>query len=345
MGCPWASVAVTMGSSASRPVKVLFVTNYRDARGRNPSAGIFVERQAASLRGAGVEVVFFDLGRSHSPIVLVKKWWTLRSEIRRVRPDLLHAQYGTIVGIVAALTLQPLVITFGGSDLLPGASVSLPRTYSGIVLSNLASLFAESIICVSEELRQALWWRRRDVFVIPRGVDLSAFSPGPRDEARAELGWDPTRRIVLIDGGRDPQNKGLDTAERAIAIARAELPDLELLVVQGVPPDRMPLLLRGADALICASRQEGSPNIVKEALACALPVVGVRVGDVPERLANVQPSEVVDRAPGPIARALVQILREPRRSNGPGVLGQLSLDAVAARIIRVYEGVLARCSA
>jgi len=320
-------------------MRVLFVTNYRGAWEQNPSAGIFVERQAESLRAAGVDVDFFDLGRSHSPIALGRRLLELRGEIRRSAPDLLHAQYGTVVSFIAALTRHPLVITFGGSDLIVGASVSRARIYLGIFLSNLASLFAERIICVSEELRRALWWRRRGVMVIPRGVNLAHFQPGSRDEARQQLGWDSTRRIVLIDGGRDPENKGLEIARRAIELVQRELPDTELVVIHGIPPHRVPLLLRAADALVCASRQEGSPNIVKESLACALPVVGVQVGDVPERLSGTEPGAVVERTPEAIARGLVPVLRERRRSNGPEIVRQLSLEAIASRIISVYEEV------
>lgn len=321
-------------------MRVLFITNYRGAWAYYPPAGIFVERQADSLRNAGVDVLFFDLGRSHSPLALARRLLELRREIRRSAPDLIHAQYGTLVGLVAALTLHPMVITFGGSDVLVGASASPVRIYLGIFLSNLASLFARRVICVSDELRRALWWRRRGVVVIPRGVNLQQFRPGPRDEARAELGWDLEARIVLIDGLRDPQNKGLSIARRAIEIVQEELPDTQLVIVEAVQPDRMPVLLRAADALICASRQEGSPNIVKESLACALPVVGVRVGDVPERLAGAEPGGVVDRTPEAIARALVPILRQRQRSNGPEIVRQLSLEAIASRITGVYDEVV-----
>lgn len=321
-------------------MRVLFVTNYRGAWSQNSSAGIFVERQAESLRSAGVEVLFFDLGRSHSPLTLGRRLLELRREIRRTAPDLIHAQYGTVVSFVAALTFHPMVVTFGGSDLIVGASVSPARIYLGIFLSNLAALFARRVICVSEELRRALWWRRRGVVVIPRGVNLQHFQPGSREEARAELGWEQARRIVLIDGGRDPQNKGLDIARQAIEIVREELPDTDLEIIHGVQPDQVPVLLRAADALICASRQEGSPNIVKESLACALPVVGVEVGDVPERLAGAEPGAVVDRTPEAIARALVPILRQLRRSNGPDIVRQLSLEAIASRILRIYEEVV-----
>jgi teichuronic acid biosynthesis glycosyltransferase TuaC len=321
-------------------MRVLFVTNHRDARNLNPSAGIFIERQAESLRSTGVEVHFFDLGRSHSPITLAKRWLALRHEIRRLRPHLVHAQYGTIVSFVSALTFHPLVITFHGSDLLVGASVSLPRTYMGIFLSNVAALFARRIICVSEQLRQSLWWRSDAALVIPCGVDLTAFSPGSRDEARAHLGWDLGKYVVLMDGARDPKNKGLELVEEAIMLARKVSPEVELRIVQGVQPDEMPWLFRAADVLVCASRQEGSPSVVKEALACALPVVSVDVGDVVERLRGVDPSLIVERNPIAIAEGILDVLKHRRRSNGPEVVKPLSIQRIASRIVGVYRSAL-----
>jgi teichuronic acid biosynthesis glycosyltransferase TuaC len=323
-----------------RPLKILFVANYGAARAQTGCTGIFVERQARSLQHLGITIEAFDIGRSHSPLALLRAWIELRRTIRAVKPDLLHAQYGTIVALLSVLSLHPTIITFSGSDLLPGASISLARTYAGIFLSNVASLFARRVICVSEQLRKALWWRKRHVTVIPRGVDFELFSPGSQLEARQELGWQSRGPVVLIDGGRDWKNKGLDVAQAAMEIARGEMPALELEVLRNVPPDDMPRWYRAADALICASRQEGSPNVVKEALACNLPVVGVDVGDVRERLAGVVPSEVVDRIPEAIAASVIRLIRKGERSNGRTHVEALSLAEVARRIADVYAAAL-----
>jgi teichuronic acid biosynthesis glycosyltransferase TuaC len=323
-------------------LRVLFVTNYRDALSENPVHGIFAERQARSLREAGVEVTFFDLGRRHSPLALLKRYRALRLEIRAIAPDLLHAQQGTVVSLVAALAFRPVVITFTGSDLLGGASVPLLRGYLGILISNLTALLAKRMICVSPGLRDALWWRRKNAVVIPHGVDTVAFSPGSREEARAAIGWDVGKPIVMIGAGRDPRNKGLDIAEEAVSLARLEMPELELYVSKGIQPERMPLYFRAADALICSSRNEGSPNVVKEALACALPVIGVPVGDVAERLAGVEPSAVVQRNPEAIAKAILQIVPTRRRSNGVNAVADLALPRIAARVIEVYEQALGK---
>jgi glycosyltransferase involved in cell wall biosynthesis len=324
-------------------MKILFVGNYGSAKAQGGCAGIFVERQARSLRDRGIVIEAFDIGGSHSPAALVNSWRLLRRTIRHMKPDLVHAQYGTLVSLASVLALHPTVITFSGSDLLPGASISLARTWAGILMSNVASVFARRVICVSEELRSSLWWRKRGVVVIPRGVDLNLFTPGPRDDARSQLGWAPDTPTVLVDGGRDWKNKGLDVAEAAVAIAYKEVPALELKVIRNIAPDEMPVWLRAADALICASRQEGSPNVVKESLACNLPVIGVDVGDVCERLAGVEPSEVVERTPEAIAKAIVKLIHEGRRSNGRQQVSAISLERVAQRIVDVYSGALGGC--
>jgi len=324
-----------------QPLKILFVVNYGSAKAAGDWKGIFVERQARSLRNLGVIVEPFDIGTSYTPVALFRSWCQLRREIRRFKPDLVHAQYGTVVAFISILSLHQTIITFSGSDLLRAASISPLRAYAGILISNIASLFARRVICVSGQLKAALWWREREAVVIPRGVDLDLFSPGPRDEARRALGWDPEAPIVLIDGGRDWKNKGLDIAQAAFAIARERIPKIELKIISNVPPEVMPVWYRAADALICSSRQEGSPNVVKEALACNLPIVGVDVGDIRERLADVRASAVVERTPAAIADALVRLIRNGGRSDGRTHVTALSLEQVARRIIDVYSNVIA----
>lgn len=316
---------------------VLVVSNHWEAKKAWSSAGVFVDRQLDSLRQAGVEIKLFDMGTSHAPFHIVRKWFELRRYVRRLNPHLIHAQYGTITACLAVFAGRPAVISFCGGDLLPGASRSALRMYLGFILSNLAALLARGLICKSEELRRALWWRRSQAVVIPNGVDLTFFSPGPQDEARKALGWDLERPIVLFNQGRDPNNKGLDVAEAAMEVVRSRIPKAVMQVVSHAEPSQMPLYYRAADVFLCASKQEGSPNMVKEALACNLPVVSSPVGDVPERLAGVHPSAVVPRDPHVMGEALVTLLRMRLRSNGRDHVKHLSLDKVAQRVLAVYR--------
>jgi teichuronic acid biosynthesis glycosyltransferase TuaC len=319
---------------------VLMVSNHWEEKERSFAAGVFVDRQVDSLKRAGVKISTFDIGTSHSPFHILSKWLQLRRTVRELRPDLIHAQYGTIVGFLSTFAGRPAVISFCGGDLIPGQSVSTLRVYSGFLLSNIAALRARMLICKSEGLRQALWWCRDRAVVIPNGVDLDMFSPGPQDLARKHLGWDQESRVVLFNAGIDPKRKGLDVAQKAMEVVHTQLPSAQLCVISNVRPNVMPVYHRAADALLSASTLEGSPNVVKEALACNLPVVATPVGDIPERLAGIHPSAVVARDANAIGEALVKILLDRKRSNGREHVAGLSLENVAQLVLDVYRTAL-----
>jgi glycosyltransferase involved in cell wall biosynthesis len=84
---------------------------------------------------------------------------------------------------------------------------------------------------------------------------------------------------------------------------------------------------------------EGSPNVVKEALMCDLPVVATPVGDVVELFEGVAPSYIREASEGDLAGALIDCLRVPRRSNGRELSHRLDEDHVARSILRMYAGV------
>lgn len=320
---------------------ILAVSNHWEAKNKLlPYSGVFIDSQLESLRHAGLTVSTFDISMSHSPITLLKKWKQLRTQVKISNPDLIHSQCGSIVSILSAFLGRPFVVSFCGPDLLGGAPVHLFRRVMGHLLSNFAAFRAVGIICKSEGLRQALWWRKSHAMVIPNGVDLNLFSPGSQQEARKKLGWGLAAPIVITYIRNTPQYKGLDLAEASMKFLLSRLPDAELRVVSNVPHHQMPLLYRAADVLLCTSKSEGSPNVVKEALACNLPVVAVPVGDVLERLEGVCPSAVVERDPTVIGEALFKILRDRKRSNGRECVRHLALDRIVHEVINVYHQAL-----
>jgi hypothetical protein len=209
-------------------------------------------------------------------------------------------------------------------------------------MSQIAALRAERILCETHQMRERLWWRKKRAIVLPTGVDLNRFRPRSKKKARALLGWANEERIVVFNGENRPETKGSKFAELALRIAEKEVGPIRLINFDGsIPPDLIPTYLNAADCLIFASVREGSPNIIKEALACDLPIVSTDVGDVAERLQSVAPSTVIaNRDITEFGRALSDILRCNRRSNGR-IAGKLQSEVEVAAVIRsVYDAVL-----
>src|SRR5438105_3615696 len=132
----------------------------------------------------------------------------------------------------------------------------------------------------------ATFIRRQVDFLRAAGVDVERFRLIPKAEARRVLGLAPNRRLVLFVGSPTSTRKRYALAQQAVAIVTQSVP-AELVLGWGLPHDEVPYFMNACDALVFTSRQEGSPNVVKEALACNLPVVSVVVGGVRERLRGI----------------------------------------------------------
>jgi glycosyltransferase involved in cell wall biosynthesis len=304
---------------------------------------IFAKRQAESLRNAGIPLDVFYLKTYRSMPLLLSEIARLRRVVKETEPDIVHAQFGTMTGAAGALAAKGrFVVSFRGSDLNPATDVGPLRMHLGHLFSRMAALRASRIICVSRQLRERLWWARGRVDIIPSPVNLDLFRPIPRAKVRAALGWRARERVVLFNATKDPIGKGIRIAGEAVRIAERSMGPIRLELLHGaVPPDEMPLYYNGADCLLVASAWEGSPNVVKEAMACNLPVVSSRVGDVEERLKDVFPSGVTERDPLKLGDVLVRVLTTGLRSNGRERVAHLSLDRTTKRLIAVYEKVMA----
>lgn len=305
-------------------------------------AMIFAKRQVSALRNIGIDSEAFFLSSRTSPIILLKEWRRFRRKIRYFAPDLIHAHFGTMTAFFCSLaSLRPLVVTYRGSDLNPCPNIPRLRAKLGKVLSQVASLRASQAICVSEQLKGRLLWAKGRTTVIPSGVDTRLFYPRPRDSARADIGWSKDERVILFNAGTNPVIKRLDLAEAAVDVARSRCGEVRLEVLRGATdPKMVPVLLNAADCLLVTSDWEGSPNIVKEAIACNLPVVSVDVGDVRYRLASVQPSRIVARDVKQLGQALADILSKCERSDGFTTIQNLSEDQVSRQILSVYRKAL-----
>jgi teichuronic acid biosynthesis glycosyltransferase TuaC len=316
-------------------LRVLFVVPSRQGGG----VMSFAYDEIESLRATGVLSEIFELETRLSVGRLWSQCRQLRRRIREFRPDLVHVHFGTLVAFLTALVATvPFVVTFRGSDLNPSWADGFFRNLTQKMMSHVTAFRAAGIICVSRQLNDRLWWCRKKVSVIPSGVDLVLFRPMGLISAREQVEWSLEGRVVLFNAGFSPRLKRLDLAEKSIDLLRGRGYSVRMEVLRGrVPHERMPLYMNAADCLLLTSDYEGSPTVIKEALACGLPIVSVDVGDVRERLEGVTLSSVVARDEQQIALALESVLSAGGRSNGRSHVVDLSDDKIAWKIRSVYE--------
>jgi teichuronic acid biosynthesis glycosyltransferase TuaC len=259
--------------------------------------------------------------------------------------DLIHAHTGHC-GVLARLQWRyPVLTSYVGYDLYgkprAGGGITVKSRIEAAIFRLIAPLMAATVT-KSAAMEQLLPRRARaSNTVLPNGVDFTQFKPLPKAESRRRLGWPQDEPTVLWVGNPDLPRKRLGLANQVVDLARGRVPNLSLRVCWNTDPAEIPAWMNAADVMLFTSQAEGSPNVVKEAMACNLPIVTVAVGDAAEVVDGARCCRVVASSdPGELGEALVGALEAiPERSDGRERIGDLELGAVAGRLIGLYETV------
>ncbi len=304
-----------------------------------PALGRFVYDQVRALKtleGITVEVETIAGG---SPQAYVLAARDLRRRLHGRAFDVVHAHFGLSAWPALAVPSPVHAVTLHGTDLENPRSRAI--TVAALPLLDLVGV-------VSEELRERVpvWAparaRRRGsgVQVLPCGVDLERFRPLDRREARRSLGLDQDGRYVLF--GADPARpeKRYDLARELVDAAAAPRP--KLLALGAVDPERVPLWVNAADAVLVPSDREGFGLAVLEALACDVPVLATPHGVAPEALAGVEGTHCGEFSLTEWSGALARLLALPDpRVRGRPAAERYSAGAMAALVADSWRTALA----
>jgi glycosyltransferase involved in cell wall biosynthesis len=304
---------------------------------KSPHHVPFIARQVEFLRRRGIHIDVFAFRGARNPLNYLRAWWRVHKQLRRNRYDLIHAQWGQSAAIVLPTRL-PLVVTFRGGEIDGIVGDDGRYTFSGRILRLVSAYIArraDELVLVSAHMRKHLPARR--AHVVPSGLDFSRWALTPMADARQALGLPESKRLVLFAGDPSEARKRYDLARKVIATLPSDLA-AELVVAWHVPHERMPLYMNACDALLFVSMYEGSPNVVKEALACNLPVVSIAVGDVAERLRGVDGCAVCSSShPDQLGRELAAVLRRGHRTNGRAAVQELDEEKLTQTTIDIYR--------
>ena len=300
-------------------MKILIVASYNKNR-----FAPFIQEQADALAKAGCEIGYFGIqGKGFSGYL--KQLSELKKKIREFQPDIIHAHYG-LSGLLANLQRGiPVVTTYHGSDI----NNTKARRFSKIAMR----LSAYNVFVSQKTLDLAK--PRRDFVLLPCGINLEDYPVVDKLEARKQMGLDAQKKYVLFAGAFDNAVKNAPLAQQAVAL----LPDVELLELKGYSRQQVALLMQAVDCFLMTSFTEGSPQVIKEAMACGCPIVSVDVGDVKERISGVKGCSIVEcYCPETIAAEIRKNMQYDERTYGRNCVieAELTNENVADKLIQIY---------
>lgn len=304
----------------------------------------FVEEQILPLRALGLQVVRYGI-TGKGLIGYLRCLPALKRAIQQHQPDLIHAHYG-LSGLLANLQRRvPVVTTYHGSDI----NVPAVRRFSKIAMR----LSAHNIFVSQRNVTLALSPNslitsrlKKRYTLLPCGVNLTDDQMLSRSEARKILGIDDDAKVVLFAGAFANAVKDAPLAQEAVSFASNLSPlasNLTLQELRGFSRAEVNCWMCAANCLLLTSKTEGSPQVIKEAMACGCPIVSVDVGDVAERVSGVEGCYVVrTREPKDIAEALQKAIAFEGKTNGRERILEMGLsnEQVAKRLIAIYEGIV-----
>ncbi|MEX2262804.1 MAG: glycosyltransferase [Bryobacteraceae bacterium] len=319
------------------PLRIVMVTpDWPDIE--HPHIVPFLVQHVAFLRRLGVSVDVFHFKARRSLLNYISAWFRFKQYCKKGDYDVIHCQFGQS-GLVVFPTCRPVVVTYHGSDLHGIVDSSGAYTWSGKVLrllSGFVALCADETVIVSKHLQKYLPPGVRS-HVAPLGVNLALFTPMERSFCRQKLELPQKRILAMFSGRPNAPEKRRYLAQQAVDLLKDRC-DIDLLYVEGKPHNSMPYYLNACNLLLLTSLHEGSPTIVKEALACNIPVVSAPVGDVPERLQGLAGCVLFrEDTPAAIAAAILKSLATASFSGSRATTFQCAEPAATHSLLEVYS--------
>ena len=328
----------------------------------------FIEEQIVALQQVGVEIIRYGV-TSKGIIGYLRELPALRRFIRAERPDIIHAHYG-LCGLLANLQRSvPVVTTYHGSDINKPSILRFSKIAIRLSAWNIFVSKRNSAIAIRRKGEEAKRLSGKYA-LLPCGVNI----PEPWSELQNKLVGQLTfnqwvqgvlskdAKNILFAGAFDNKVKDPELAKEAIALCNSAIGNgqwvmgingqspianrpINLIELKGYNRDQVNALMYNCDALLMTSKTEGSPQVIKEALACGCPIVSVDVGDVAERTSGVEGCYIVPtREPKDIAQAVLQAIAYEGRTNGRDKIIEMGLsnELVAKQLVDIYKSILAK---
>ena len=292
----------------------------------------FVEEQILALKKNGIEIFCYKI-KGKGLLGYLRELPIIMRTIKNCKPNIIHAHYG-LSGLLANLQRKiPVVTTYHGSDInnpkiLPFSKVSIKLSSYNIFVSQ------RNIAIATPKNRFTL---------IPCGVDLTEEQLISRDKAREVLNIEKNEKIILFAGAFNNRVKDAELAKKSVDILNKKQKKVRFVELKNYTRKKVSLLMCAVNCLLMTSKTEGSPQVIKEAMACGCPIVSVDVGDVAERTSGVEGCYIVpSREAAEIAGELQKAITFEGKTNGRERIIEMGLcnEQIVGQLIKIYKQVL-----
>ncbi|CAN5397439.1 hypothetical protein BH10BAC5_BH10BAC5_11570 [soil metagenome] len=289
---------------------------------------VFVREHAENLQRHGVEIEYFLIKgkglKSYYRHINLLKNHLFESDI-----DIVHAFFG-LSGLVCTFQkTTPTVVSFVGCDI----NIPWQRTVSKVFVIPKT----KRNIFVSEKLFD-LAGNPKNSIVLPFGVDLTKYKLKSRNEARIKLGWSQTKKYILFASTFDRVEKNPQLAFAAVKLLTRN--DIELVEFKNIKDDEIADHYAASDLLLLTSIREGSPQVIKEAMAMNTPIVSTDVGDVKAMIGNMEGCYITSFDPQDVAEKIAKALDFGKNTNTRTELKALDNNYITEKIIGLYNNIV-----
>ncbi|UCD18914.1 MAG: glycosyltransferase family 4 protein [candidate division WOR-3 bacterium] len=316
-------------------MKILHVVSSLPTRER-PFDKPFVQSQIESLKRNGVNIDIVNIKGNESAFNYFLGIFKVRRQVSHIKYDAVHAHYSFCGWCAVFQRRSPVILSLMGSDLHGSVNERGGQTLEGLLTmltTRILIKIVKAVIVKSERMKKEIGNVR--VHVVPNGVDFRTFKPAfhttpKKNSARI------ARRVLFLGNPKDP-GKNFMLAKKAFEIVKEESDKVKLLVPFGICHEDVARYMNTCDVLLLTSIREGSPNVIKEAMACNLPIVSTDVGDVREIIGDTEGCYIASFSPQDVAAKIKLALNYGKRTRGRQRIGHLNIDNVARTIIPIYE--------
>lgn len=312
----------------------------------------FVLEQGEALRTLGIDVRYWAI-KGKGLLTYVTSVHKLRHVINEVHPDVVHAHYG-LSGITAILAVKGLLCKGRVSKTRVVVTFHNGETLNKVVnlLSSFISLFADHVIYVAQHIHDLVYFKSKHYTIIPCGVNIAELPIMDYTEARRQLGFVDNKKYILFGGAFNNLRKNVALLQDALNLLHRN--DIEVIEMKELSRAECALRMCACDLFALPTHSEGSPQALKEAMACNCPIVATDCADIAHLLGDLpghyilrNPRKTKERWDGDamsvqeMAALVEQGLAFGQRTEGRKRIAELQLEnsQVAQRLMDIYNNI------